>query len=338
MSPGVISSEFLYGTAPFPSCHASTICETRNGLVAAFFGGTKEADPDVCIYVCRRPDGKWTAPVNVADGKQHDGSSQPTWNPVLFQPRGGPLTLFYKVGPSPSKWRGMFKTSEDDGRTWSDATRLPDGILGPIKNKPVQLPAGDGGAGRNGGDIISPTSVESPNFGWRVCFERSRDGGRTWQSSTFVEQPDDVRAIQPSILIHSSKKLQAIGRTKTSGRLFETWSTDAGETWSRIMLTKLPNCNAGTDAITLSDGRHLLAYNHSNVEKVRVPLNLAISRDGQVWESAAVLEDEPPGQYSYPAVIQSSDGLVHVTYTWKRLRIKHAVIDPAALRPQALAT
>ena len=100
--PGVISSEFLYETAPFPSCHASTIAETPRGLVAAFFGGTRERDPDVCIWVCRRVDGKWVAPAQAADGAQADGSRQPTWNPVLFQPHNGPLMLFYKVGPSPS--------------------------------------------------------------------------------------------------------------------------------------------------------------------------------------------------------------------------------------------
>jgi predicted neuraminidase len=257
---------------------------------------------------------------------QDDGTRHPTWNPVLFQPRGGPLMLFYKVGPSPSKWWGMVKTSEDDGRTWGDAARLPAGILGPIKNKPVQLANG----GDGGGDVIAPTSIESPQFGWRVCFERSSDGGRTWMAGMFVEQADDVKAIQPSILVHTSTRLQAIGRTK-SGRLFETWSNDAGQTWTRLALTTLPNCNSGTDAVTLRDGRHVLAYNHSAVEKVRVPLNLAISQDGKTWKAAAVLEDEPPGQYSYPAIIQTADGLVHVAYTWKRLRMKHVVIDPQKL-------
>jgi predicted neuraminidase len=42
------------------------------------------------------------------------------------------------------------------------------------------------------------------------------------------------------------------------------------------------------------------------------------------------LEDEP-GEYSYPAVIQATDGRVHVTYTWRRERIVHVVLDPAKL-------
>jgi predicted neuraminidase len=55
-----------------------------------------------------------------------------------------------------------------------------------------------------------------------------------------------------------------------------------------------------------------------------------VSRDGKTWTPALALETGA-GEYSYPAVIQSADGLVHITYTWKRQRIKHVVLDPAAL-------
>ena len=323
MSDAFVRAGFLYESAPFPSCHASTIVQTPRGMVVAFFGGTHERHPDVCIWVAHLgKDGKWSPPALAADGVQPDGSRQPTWNPVLFQPRGGPLMLFYKVGPSPQEWWGMLKTSTDHGQTWGPARRLPDGILGPIKNKPVQL---------DNGDIISPTSVEGDEIGWRIYFERSTDGGQSWTPTPLVEQDNDVKAIQPSILIHSPTRLQAIGRTQSSG-MFETWSNDGGRTWSKVELTGLPNPNSGTDAVTLRDGRHLLVYNHSGTEKVRVPLNVAISRDGRVWEAAAVLEAEPPGQFSYPAVIQSADGLIHVTYTWKRLRIKYVVLDPSKLK------
>jgi alpha-L-rhamnosidase len=50
------------------------------------------------------------------------------------------------------------------------------------------------------------------------------------------------------------------------------------------------------------------------------------------------LEDSPVSQYSYPSVIQTSDGLVHVVYTWRRLRVAHAVIDPAKLKPVRIKT
>ena len=95
-----------------------------------------------------------------------------------------------------------------------------------------------------------------------------------------------------------------------------------------MTLAALPNPNSGIDAVTLRDGRQLIVYNHAN--RGRSPLNVALSLDGKTWQAALVLESEP-GEYSYPAVIQSADGLVHITYTWKRQRIKHVIVDPSAL-------
>ena len=261
------------------------------------------------------------APVEVANGVQSPQLRYPTWNPVLFQPTTGPLLLFYKVGPSPSTWWGMVMTSADQGRTWSTPRRLPDGVIGPVKNKPVQL--------RNG-DLLSGSSTE--HDGWRVHFERSTDNGRTWTVTPPRQRRKQIPAIQPSILFHRNGQLQALGRTQ-SGKLFETWSSDEGRTWSPLALLPLPNPSAGTDAVTLRDGRQLLVYNHSG--DARSPLNVAISTDGRSWQAALVLEDTPGLGYAYPAVIQTRDGLVHITYTWKRERIAHAVINPAtlALRP-----
>ena len=116
--PAILTSEFIYENAPIPSCHATTIVEPQSGgLVAAWFGGTREGNKDVGIWVSRSESGKWSAPVEVATGVQADGSRHPCWNPVLFQPKEGPLLLFYKVGPSPSTWWGMLRTSNDGGKT-----------------------------------------------------------------------------------------------------------------------------------------------------------------------------------------------------------------------------
>jgi predicted neuraminidase len=322
--PPTRAAEFVFETAPFASAHASTIVDTKDGLVTAWFGGTREGAADVGIWVSRRVQGAWTPPIEVATGVQPDGVRHPCWNPVLFNGPDNSLTLFYKVGPSPQTWWGMVRTSRDSGKTWSDARRLPDGILGPIKNKPVRLADGT---------LLAPSSTETPErpSAWRVHFERSTDAGVTWTSVVPAAPPDgkQIDAIQPSILIHPGGRLQAVGRSR-SGRVFETWSTDAGRTWTPIALTSLPNPSSGIDAVTLADGRHLIVYNHT--PQGRSPLNVAVSRDGKVWEAALVLESEP-GEYSYPAVIQSADGHVHITYTWKRQRVKHVEIDPAQLKP-----
>jgi alpha-L-rhamnosidase len=103
--------------------------------------------------------------------------------------------------------------------------------------------------------------------------------------------------------------------------------------------SSLPNNNSGTDAVTLKDGRQLLVYNHvkpadslPNGKGARTPLNVAISKDGKNWFAALILEDSPISQYSYPSVIQTNDGMVHIVYTWRRERIKHVMIDPAKLK------
>ena len=324
-------TEIVNERASYPQCHASTIAEAAPGqLVAAWFGGTRERAPDVGIWVARRGTSGWLDAVEVASGLQPDGSRHPTWNPVLFQAPRGPLVLFYKVGPSPREWWGMMTSSSDRGRTWSSPRRLPDGILGPIKNKPLAL---------SDGTWVSPSSTESESSGWNVRFELTRDGGNEWDVVGPVARgADELEAIQPSLFVHPGGRLQAVCRTR-NGVLAATWSEDRGRTWSPLAKTTLPNPNSGTDGITLADGRHLLVYNHSTLPPgkksggLRHPLNVALSADGVQWTMVLTLEDQPmPDGYAYPTVIQAADGLVHVTYTWNRQRIKHVVIDPTELK------
>jgi predicted neuraminidase len=317
-NPVIREKTWIYEQAPFPSCHASTLAETPNGIVAAWFGGTHERHPDVGIWVSGLTASRWTAPVEVATGVQPDGKRLPCWNPVLFQVPKGELLLFYKVGPSPSTWWGMLKRSSDGGKTWSAAERLPEGIAGPIKNKPVLLPSGV---------LLCPSSSEDHN--WRVHFEQTSDWGKTWTKTAPINEGITDGAIQPSVLFYPNGRLQALCRSQKAGFILETWSNDGGKTWALLQKTSLLNPNSGIDAVTLKDGRQVLVYNpvppnHPGGD--RTPLSVAISRDGKTWEPLATLENEP-GEYSYPAVIQTADGLVHITYTWKRQRIRYVVLD-----------
>jgi predicted neuraminidase len=332
-----LKGELIYplDDKPTPQCHASTIVETPSGLVVAFFAGTHERNPDVGIRVTRLVDGKWTRPVEVANGVESPSVRYPTWNPVLFLPESGPLMLFYKVGPDPRSWWGMVMTSDDDGKTWSKPVKLGKDdeighLLGPIKNKPVQL---------EDGTIICPSSTEERlddgELRWRVHFEITRDLGKTWEVVGPINDGITFDAIQPSILFYPGGRMQALCRTREDV-VAQAWSNDQGRTWSEMTATMLPNPNSGTDAVTLQDGRQLLVYNHTTKEgdepKDRNMLNVALSDDGENWTPVMTLENEPiQAGYSYPAVIQTSDGLVHITYTYARESIKYVVLDPEKL-------
>ena len=333
--PGFVRSELIYplSNKPTAECHASTIVELSDGLMAAWFGGSHEKNPDVGIWTSINKRGAWSKPLQVATGFQNDTLRYPCWNPVLFKPTNRPLMLFYKVGPSPSEWWGMLTTSYDEGRTWTNPTRLGKDaaigeLLGPVKNKPIQLADGT---------ILCPASSElevNDKDKWRVHFEVTKDFGKTWQVVGPINDGIEFNAIQPSILTYSDGNMQIVCRTQ-EGSVGQSWSSDGGKTWSKMKATSLPNPNAGTDAVTLKDGRQLIVYNHTtrkgNFPNGRNMLNVAISKDGIQWRPIVTLERDK-GEYSYPAVIQSSNGEVHITYTYLRKAIKHVTLDISQLK------
>lgn len=329
--PAVLTEEFIYDieNAPTPECHASTLEVSNGTVIASWFGGTKEKNKDVVIWVSRHTDGTWSKPVEVANGIQENGARHPCWNPVLFKPKGQPLHLFYKVGPSPQEWWGLYMTSEDNGKTWSKPVKLPKGILGPIKNQPVQL---------NNGTILSPSSKETVSGEWTIHIEQSTDNAQTWTASGPLNNPERFGAIQPVILNYGKGKLQLLSRTKNN-MVTQNWSEDGGKTWSTMTATSLPNPNSGIDGVTLNDGRQLLVYNPTEKNwGDRVPLSLAISADGQHWDRILDLEpvrettDREGEEYSYPTIVQADDGKIHLVYTWNRKTVKYVVLNPEKLK------
>ncbi len=330
----IVVDEFLYTKASFPECHSATIAETTNGdLVATYFGGTKERNPDVCIWVSRKVKGSntWTAPQMVADGVLSDSLRKACWNPVVYQIPNGDLVIYFKIGSNVSDWSGWMVRSKDGGKTWSKRIPLQEDYLGPVKNKPVL----------SNGRLIAPTSVEKG--GWRLYFEYSDDMGKTWKRTDYVEADSMMvdgkkklkdLAIQPSIIFLNDGRLAAVARTR-SERIGITYSSDNGETWSKLKLIDTPNNNSGLDAVTLHNGQHVLICNDKpiphgikNGKGLRTPLSLMTCTDGEHWKHWITLEDSPISQYSYPSIIQTKDGHIHCIYTWRRQRIKHVELIP----------
>lgn len=322
----IVSQELVVAKPPFQACHASTLVGLSSGeLLVSFFAGTKEAAKDVCIWLTAKKGGRWTKPFIIANGIVNDTLRYPCWNPVLFQAKEGTLFLFYKIGPSPRKWWGMVRTSNDEGRTWTRPQKLPAGILGPIKNKPVQLADGT---------ILSPSSVET-EAAWKVYMERSANGGRTW-SRVPVDTASAFRVIQPSILQHADKSVQIVCRSDQD-RVVTAWSYNKGKTWTGFAKLDLPNPNSGIDAVTLKNKGQMIVYNPTVRGKDwwnnRGKLNVAVSVDGIKWKDVAVLENGSSEEYSYPAIVQTKDGRVHITYTYDRKNIRHVVLEESKRMP-----
>lgn len=324
---------YVFDHAIFSSCHASTIAETPEGdLVVACFGGSYEGCEDVCIWVSRLPKGdfEWGTPFIAADGILNDSIRKACYNPVLQQMPNGELWLFFKIGSCVADWTGWLTKSRDGGRTWSKREPLPEGFLGPTKNKPLLL----------GDRLLCPSSTEKD--GWRIHFEILDLKTGQWHKTGPIKgakalttmdkgkrgaRPQEIMCIQPTLLQMADGSIKALCRTK-NGRIATTTSHDGGETWSEVTLTNLPNNNSGIDAVTLRDGRHVLAYNPVSVKAgketgPRTPLALAISDDGENWHNMTETKtDTPPdGELSYPAIIQGANGHLYLTYTYLRQRI-----------------
>jgi predicted neuraminidase len=329
---GAMVREFVFENAPFASAHASTIVQLRTGgLMACWFGGTAEGKPDVAIWCARRTADRWER-LFLAVREPNTAC----YNPVLFYNREGRLWLYYKFGSNPASWSAGRVSSLDDGKTWSEVEHLPPGIFGPIRTKPLLLP---------NGTIISGSSVETRDA-WTSFIERSSDGGFAWSKIgpiAFDEasakplsgellgkghgRADVSGIIQPALVSLGGGHLMLYARpTIRTARICISESTDGGLNWSVAHPLLLPNPNSGIDAVNLRDGRIVLVYNKSAV--ARTPLNVAVSQDGKSFRDFAVLE-EGAGEYSYPAIVQGSEGDIHITYTWLRKRIRYVRIPLA---------
>ena len=331
-----ITKQDIFVAAPFVSCHASTIVELHDGsLMAAWFGGSAEGQPDVAIWIARHNATGWSKPTLLVR-EPHIA----TWNPVLFHTEDGRFWLYYKYGPVAAGWTGARMVSTDEGRTWSAPEYLPAGLLGPIRTKPF---VGSHGL------VVSGSSTESYHA-WAVWIERSTNGGQSFLREGPYTLPDAaIRAlagsplngsnhaigrtgpdettglIQPTVLSLGGRHLRFYARGSSNiGRICVSDSFDDGKTWSAPRALEIPNPNSGIDLVRLRDGRIVLIYNPTT--EGRSPLALAVSRDGEHFQRFDTLEEDPGQEFSYPAIIQLANGDLTATYTWHRTRIRQAVM------------
>ena len=313
-----IFEEFVFENPPFASCHASTLTETASGkLLCAYFAGSEEGARDVGIWLSVQTETGWSEPRLLAKDPE-----APCWNPVLFTLPSGEILLFYKVGLRPSSWSGVLQRSYDEGASWTPAEPLPAGIVGPAKSKPLLLPDGT---------LLCGSSIETWRR-WGCWIDLTSDQGKTWTKSTPINLPTTVMGIiQPTLFFTPAGDLRLLARSYNTEAICTAVSQDGGKSWSEAEPTELPNPNAGIDAVRLQSGQIVLAYNHSTTK--RTPLNLALSDDGGAhWQPSLVLE-KTPGEYSYPSIIQTKDGRIHIAYTYRRTQIKHVRLDVADLLP-----
>jgi predicted neuraminidase len=317
-----ITKNYIVDKPLTTNSHASTLVEYKpNEIMAAWFGGKYEGAKDVGIYIANCKDQKWSQPKELIKPLIQKGDTLPCWNPVLFKSKSQNLYLFYKVGKNPREWFGAMIVSKDNGTTWSDPKYLPEGILGPIRNKPIESEPGI---------ILCGSSTETVKKNiWSVHVETYTEATDSWKKIE-IENPKNLEIIQPTFLLHGKNEIQMLSRSKHN-KVVSSWSIDNGKSWIKTDTINVVNSNSGIDALTINKKMFLLVNNPLPQGKDwfygRNILDVEYSNDGISWKKLFDLEKEEKGEFSYPAIIQTTDKKVHVLYTYDRKFIKHVTFD-----------
>jgi predicted neuraminidase len=196
--------------------------------------------------------------------------------------------------------RLWWRTSADHGVTWSADRPFLGGLSEGVRNPPII---------RANGDLLLPLAHS---------FARSADGGRTWERLGAVDAGG-----QPAVIERADGSLFTLLRH--DARIWRSESRDGGRSWHPAVATELLNPDAGIAMTRLRNGHLVLVFNDSASE--RTPLSIARSLDeGRSWLPPLHLESNP-GEYSYPCVMQTQDGRIHATYTFRRYSIKHVELN-----------
>lgn len=317
----IYSSELIFEKIPgAPVHHASSIAEAANGdLLVTWYGGSYESSDDEALFLARRKKGQrtWEQPQMLL---RHP--SAPVGNAVVFTDQRGRVWIVWGrmdarqpllAHTGWERTRLLYRISEDNGYTWSEDKLFPMDTTGWLpRNLSIKLATGE---------LVLPLSDERNNRDLSF-FVITKDAGKTWVKSEIIPNAQS-QGEQPTVAQRKDGSLLAFLRT--GPRLLQTESFDRGMTWSPAKLTYFKNPDAAISLCSLKNGTSVLAWN--NQERGRSPLHIARSTDGgKTWSDPVMLESNP-GEYSYPSVFQSSDGLIHVIYTYRRYSIKHVVFN-----------
>jgi predicted neuraminidase len=327
----VCREEMINLEQDLPFTHVASVIELGNGALAAlWYGGPYEYCHDNKIYLSKKRNGGWSPPSVVMTTEQAerdlDRPLKTLGNPLICRNPDGSLRLIF-ITIAMGKWSASELNSclsNDHGKTWSRVERL---TLSPlcnfselVRNRPVPL--------MNGGFCI-PVYQELIGKFPELLWLRERDGSL---EITKTRIAGGCSTLQPSLVPLDEKRAVVLLRDWTKAkRVFFSRSEDSGVTWTKPSPTDLPNPDAAVSGLLLPGDRVLVAYNDSPSD--RNNLSLAISSGGNLrWKKLTQIENDPSESFFYPYLMQSSDGVIHVVYTWHVDGIKMVSFTDAWIR------
>jgi len=336
----VYESDFISAPDSFPSLHGATLTEipSLELILGCWYAGSREMGTDVQIYCSRsQPNMKeWSSPiVAVAAQEKHTGDylkSKSIGNPVVYHDPETKLTYLFFGTVTVGGWRGVrtfYRISKDFGQTWS-ASIMVDGsfsedsvILGRVgkfvRIKPILI---------SKDELLLPMYSEWDEKRSFSCLFKKGNG-------IFKEDRCQVmpgkNSLQPSLVLFQ-QDLRAYTRSKNGFIQTSHWDRNTLK-WSPLENLSVPNPDSSIDSVSTFDESKLLLVGNA-LSSGRHSMDLLVSADGKSFKKIFSFDqsDDPMAEFSYPAIVKSSDGFYHLAYTHMRRGIKHIRFNDAWLQ------